>query len=66
MLVVGGGIIGLEMAAVYHELGAKITVVERKIPHGKGVFPWAASSRSLILGRSEGMTRLLFDEEHER
>lgn len=29
MLVIGGGIIGLEMATVYHALGAKITVVER-------------------------------------
>jgi dihydrolipoamide dehydrogenase len=28
MLVVGGGIIGLEMATVYHALGASITVVE--------------------------------------
>ncbi|WP_239442741.1 NAD-binding protein, partial [Providencia rettgeri] len=28
MLVVGGGIIGLEMAQVYSELGTKITVVE--------------------------------------
>lgn len=28
LLVVGGGIIGLEMAAVYHELGARITIVE--------------------------------------
>ena len=28
LLVVGGGIIGLEMATVYHELGAQITVVE--------------------------------------
>jgi dihydrolipoamide dehydrogenase len=28
MLVVGGGIIGLEMATVYHELGSKVTVVE--------------------------------------
>ena len=28
MLVVGGGIIGLEMATVYHALGAQITVVE--------------------------------------
>ncbi len=28
LLVVGGGIIGLEMAAVYHELGAKVTIVE--------------------------------------
>lgn len=28
MLVIGGGIIGLEMATVYHALGAKINVVE--------------------------------------
>lgn len=28
MLVIGGGIIGLEMATVYHSLGAKINVVE--------------------------------------
>jgi dihydrolipoamide dehydrogenase len=28
MLVIGGGIIGLEMATVYHALGAKVTVVE--------------------------------------
>ncbi len=28
MLVIGGGIIGLEMAAIYHELGARVTVVE--------------------------------------
>ena len=28
MLIIGGGIIGLEMAAVYHALGSKITVVE--------------------------------------
>ncbi len=28
MLVVGGGIIGLELASVYHALGAKVTIVE--------------------------------------
>jgi dihydrolipoamide dehydrogenase len=28
LLVVGGGIIGLELATVYHELGAKVTIVE--------------------------------------
>jgi dihydrolipoamide dehydrogenase len=28
LLVVGGGIIGLEMATVYHALGARVTVVE--------------------------------------
>ena len=32
---------------------------------GKGAFPWAASGRSLSLGRSEGITKVLFDE-HER
>ncbi len=29
MLVIGGGVIGLEMAAIYHALGTRITVVER-------------------------------------
>ena len=28
LLVIGGGIIGLEMATVYHALGSKVTVVE--------------------------------------
>src|SRR5262249_54544443 len=28
LLVLGGGIIGLEMATVYHALGAKVTIVE--------------------------------------
>jgi|GEM_PF-3972146 len=28
MLVIGGGIIGLEMATVYHELGSKVSIVE--------------------------------------
>ena len=32
------------------------------VAYGKGVFPWAASGRSLTLGRSEGMTKMLFDE----
>lgn len=29
LLVLGGGIIGLEMATIYHALGAKISIVER-------------------------------------
>jgi dihydrolipoamide dehydrogenase len=29
----------------------------------KGLFPWAASGRSLSIGRSEGLTKLLFDPE---
>ncbi len=33
---------------------------------GKGVFPWAASGRALSLGRDEGMTKLIFDEETDR
>lgn len=33
---------------------------------GKGAFPWAASGRSLSLGRNEGMTKLLFDEQTDR
>jgi len=32
----------------------------------KGVFPWAASGRSLSLGREEGMTKLLFDPTTHR
>ena len=36
------------------------------IKYGKGVFPWAASGRSLSLGRDEGMTKLLFDEATDR
>ncbi len=32
----------------------------------KGVFPWAASGRSLALGRDEGMTKILFDPETHR
>ncbi len=35
--------------------------INRKV--GKGVFPWAASGRSLSLGRDEGLTKLIFDEE---
>jgi dihydrolipoyl dehydrogenase len=34
--------------------------------YGKGVFPWAASGRSLSLAREEGMTKLLFDQDSER
>ena len=39
---------------------------EQNISYGKGVFPWAASGRSLSLGRDEGITKLLFDEESKR
>ena len=33
---------------------------------GKGVFPWAASGRSLSLGRDEGITKVIFDEADDR
>ena len=43
---------------------AGLTETEAKaagVEYAKGVFPWAASGRSLSLGRDEGMTKLLFD-----
>ncbi|HJN38477.1 MAG TPA: dihydrolipoyl dehydrogenase [Gammaproteobacteria bacterium] len=36
------------------------------IAYDKGVFPWAASGRSLCLGRSEGLTKLLACKESGR
>lgn len=39
---------------------------EQKLDYGKGVFPWAASGRSLALGRDEGMTKLIFDNKTDR
>lgn len=36
------------------------------IKYGKGVFPWAASGRSLSIGRSEGLTKLIIDETNHR
>ncbi|WP_323005287.1 dihydrolipoyl dehydrogenase [Pseudorhodobacter sp.] len=33
---------------------------------GKGVFPWAASGRALSIGRSEGITKLIFDPVDDR
>ncbi len=35
------------------------------IQYTKGAFPWAASGRSLSIGRDEGLTKLLFDEHHK-
>jgi dihydrolipoamide dehydrogenase len=32
----------------------------------KAVFPWSASGRALGMGRGEGLTKLLFSEEHGR
>ncbi|MFO7857403.1 MAG: dihydrolipoyl dehydrogenase [Ectothiorhodospiraceae bacterium] len=36
---------------------------EKGIKVTKGSLPWAASGRALAMGREEGMTKLLFDEE---
>lgn len=36
------------------------------IKYAKGVFPWAASGRSLGIGRSEGLTKLIIDEATKR
>jgi dihydrolipoamide dehydrogenase len=38
----------------------------RGLSYGSGTFPWAASGRSLSLGRSEGITKILFDTETDR
>ena len=48
---------------------AGITEEEAKkqgVAYGKGNFPWAASGRSLSLGRSEGMTKVIFEEGTNR
>jgi dihydrolipoamide dehydrogenase len=38
----------------------------RGLEFGKGMFPWAASGRSLSLNRDEGFTKLLFDKNTHR
>ncbi len=48
---------------------AGVTETEAKakgIKYGKAVFPWAASGRSLSLGRDEGLTKTLWDQETQR
>lgn len=39
---------------------------EKGIDYGKGTFPWAASGRSLSLGRDEGITKIIFEKETNR
>ena len=39
---------------------------EKSIPYQKGEFPWAASGKSLALGRNEGRTKIIFDPETKR
>ncbi len=36
------------------------------VKYEKGVFPWAASGRALSMGRSDGLTKLLFDPDSKR
>jgi dihydrolipoamide dehydrogenase len=38
----------------------------QKVNYVKGAFPWAASGRSLCIGRDEGLTKALFDKETGR
>ncbi len=48
-------------------VGATETELKAKgVKYGKAVFPWAASGRSLALGRDEGLTKTLWDEETQR
>jgi len=39
---------------------------DKGIEFHKGAFPWAASGRSLGIGRDEGLTKILFDPESKR
>ena len=39
---------------------------DQDIAYSKGVFPWAASGRSLSIGRSEGISKALFDKKTGR
>lgn len=46
-----------------------VTEIQAKaqgLDYDKGVFPWAASGRSLSLGRDEGMTKVIFDKKTNR
>jgi dihydrolipoamide dehydrogenase len=46
-----------------------VTETEAKakgLKFGKASFPWAASGRALSIGRDEGVTKVLFDEETKR
>lgn len=38
----------------------------QQIAYERGVFPWAASGRAVGVGRTDGMTKLLFDAETRR
>ena len=38
----------------------------KQIAFEKAVFPWAANGRSLTLGRDEGLTKILFDQDYAK
>jgi dihydrolipoamide dehydrogenase len=38
----------------------------RGMDYGKGLFPWAASGRSLAINRDEGFTKILFEKQTHR
>jgi dihydrolipoamide dehydrogenase len=44
----------------------EIDAKAQRIEYGKGLFPWAASGRSLALNRDDGFTKLLFDKQTHR
>ena len=44
----------------------EIEAKEKGLEYEKGEFPWAASGKSLALGRNEGRTKILFDKETKR
>ncbi|MBL4657053.1 MAG: dihydrolipoyl dehydrogenase [Flavobacteriales bacterium] len=39
---------------------------EKGIDYGRGTFPWAASGRALGMARTEGMTKLIFNNEDKK
>ncbi|MCP5050225.1 MAG: dihydrolipoyl dehydrogenase, partial [bacterium] len=39
---------------------------EQGIEYEKGAFPWLASGRSLSIGRTEGLTKMIFEKETHR
>jgi dihydrolipoamide dehydrogenase len=44
----------------------EIEAKEKKLNYEVATFPWAASGRSLSMGRDEGLTKLIFDKETNR
>lgn len=58
MVVVGGGVIGLELGSVWRRLGAKVTVVEFQ-DHILGAMDLDTSKQFLRILKKQGMTFLL-------